>query len=270
MPSYRGKSGVVGPRRQVVVALAIYAALVASLATPLYDPLTEGPDDSWALAVLYVAAHVGLGAAVTRWWALLVPVVVTVGAFLADGGEGLSVLILWFGLPIGLLAVALGWGAAVVARGHAGLVVGAAFVVALIPVGWGILDTTKRATAPHVSPQVQADLPTKESLGNLCPGAETPSSVSRRLRRQGENLVRQLDRQPDALVSYVYYWSDEPAETKDITVRELAHEQLGDLTSGGDNCAPELQQRSETGYETVLAGSRRRAGVRRSGARRVR
>lgn len=229
--------------RRALIALVIYVALMASLATPLYEPLTQGQDDSWAIAVLFVAAHLGLGAAVLRWWALLVPIVVTAGAFVADGGEGLSWLILWFGMPVGLLAVALGWGAATVLRRHADVVVAVAFVVALVPVGWGILDTTKRATAPHVSPQVQANLPTKETLSNLCPDAEIPAHVSRRLRRQGDHLVRELDRQPNALVSYVFYWSDQPAETKDITVRELAQEQLQDLNSGGDNCAPDLQRR---------------------------
>ncbi len=229
--------------RRAALAVAIYIALVASLATPLYEPLTEGQDDSWAIAVLFFAAHVALGAGVDRWWALAFPIVVTVGAFIADGAEGLSLLIVVFGLPIGCVAVALGLGLTAVLPRRATLITVVTFVVALIPVAWGALETTRRATAPHVSARVQSSLPTKESLGNLCAGAETPRHITKRLRRQGDNLIRELRRQPNALVSYVYYWSDEPAETKDITVRELAHEQLTDLTSGGDNCAPGLQQR---------------------------
>lgn len=120
--------------------------------------------------------------------------------------------------------------------GH--VIAAAAFALALMPVSWGALEMTKRATAPHVSARVQANLPTKESLGNLCPGTETPRNEIKRLRRQGNNLIRELRRQPNALVSYVYYWSDEPPETKDITVRELAEEQLSSLTSADQNCVP--------------------------------
>jgi hypothetical protein len=229
--------------RRAAIALAIYIALVATMFTSLYEPLTEGRDDSWAVAVLFFAAHVALGAGVDRWWALAFPVVVTVVAFFADGAEGLSWLILWFGLPIGLVAVGLGLATVAVLPRRADLVTMLAVAVACLPVAWGALETARRATAPHVSAKVQSSLPTKESLGNLCAGAETPRSITKRLRRQGDNLIRELRRQPNALVSYVYYWSDEPAETKDITVRELAHEQLGDLTSGGDNCAPDLQRR---------------------------
>ena len=228
--------------RRCQVTLAVYALLVASLFTPLYDPFTAGRDDSWAIAVAAVAAHIGLGAGVARPWALLLPLLLGLAGFLADGAEGLSLLILFIGIPAGLLATGIGWAGAALLRRHAVAVAAAAFVLALVPVGWATVETVRRATAPHLPDALQAQLPTEESLGNLCPGAETPRKVVRRLERQTEVLIRELDRRPDWLVSYVFYYSDDPPERRDITVRELAEEQLRDLEAGG-RCAPRLQRR---------------------------
>lgn len=51
-------------------AIAAYAVLLGSLATPLYDPLSAGRDDSWALALLLGATHLGAGLLVRRAWVL--------------------------------------------------------------------------------------------------------------------------------------------------------------------------------------------------------
>lgn len=229
------------PRRRQL-ALAVYAGLVGSLFTPLYEPLTTGRDDSWAIIVVVVAAHIGVGAGVARPWVLLLPVLFAVVAFFADGAEGLSFLILMFGIPGGLVAAGVGWAGTVVLRRHALALAPLAFGCAFLPVIWASVETARRISASHVPDAVQAHLPTDESLGNLCPGAETPRGIMRRLRRQAEVLVRELDRDPNRLVSYVYYYSDDPPERKDITVRELAEEQLRDLETGGD-CLPNVQRR---------------------------
>jgi hypothetical protein len=69
--------------RKAGVAVAVYLILVASLATPLYEPLDSGGDQSWALLVLLVSAHAALGAAVSRAWVLALPVGLAVARFLA-------------------------------------------------------------------------------------------------------------------------------------------------------------------------------------------
>jgi hypothetical protein len=52
-----------------------------------------------------------------------------------------------------------------------------------------------------------------------------------------------LRRRPDRLVTYTYYYSDDPEERRDITIRELAEEQLEDIESNGPDCDPELERR---------------------------
>ena len=231
-----------GVSRRSVVALIAYAALVGSVFTPLYTPFTTGRDDSWGIVVVLVAAHIGVGAGVARIWALLLPVVFSVAVFLAAGAEGLAFVTLLLGIPGGIVATGIGWiGAVVLRRGAAALAM-TAFVCGLVVAIWAAVETTERATAQHVPAALQAQLPTELSLGNLCPGAETPRHLTARLRRQTDVLIRELHRHPDWLVSYVYYYSDDPEERTDITIRELAEEQLKDLESGG-NCAPELQRR---------------------------
>ncbi len=44
-------------------------------------------------------------------------------------------------------------------------------------------------------------------------------------------------------MTYTYHYSDDPDERRDITIRELAQEQLHDLELGGRRCAPDLQRR---------------------------
>jgi hypothetical protein len=43
-------------------------------------------------------------------------------------------------------------------------------------------------------------------------------------------------------VTYTYY-SDDPQERRDITIPELAEEQLKDIESNGPDCNPELERR---------------------------
>ena len=104
--------------------------------------------------------------------------------------------------------------------------------------------------ADRLPPSVQRQLPLDISLGNLCPGAETPPELVRELRRSAEELLAQLRANPDALVTYTFYTEEEGAIRQDIPVRELAELQLDDLRSGSSElgeCAPDLQGRLEDG-----------------------
>jgi hypothetical protein len=91
---------------------------------------------------------------------------------------------------------------------------------------------------PHVSPAVQRSLPVDYSLGNLCPGAETPQALERRISATADALIRELHRRPDDLVTYTFYSEESDPETRDITVRQLAEEQVSAL-----DCNPRLKHR---------------------------
>jgi hypothetical protein len=222
--------------RRAGVGLAAYAVLIASLSTPLYDPLFSGDDEWWALFALLVFAHLGLGAAVGRRWVLALPVAVSLGFFLLGGAEGLAWLSLIIGAPVLMAVTALGLAFRGVRWSPAPL-----FAVAALPALWGAAETARRGE--HVPASLERQLPIELSLGNLCPGAESDPELEQRLRRQTEVLIRELERRPDDLVTYTYHYSDDPEEHRDITIRELAEEQLADIESGGPRCVPELERR---------------------------
>jgi hypothetical protein len=224
--------------RTAGVGLALYAALAVSFATPLYDPLTAGRDDSWALLVVLAFAHVGLGAAVGRAWVLVLPAALSVVAFLLGGGEGLAWLALFLGAPVLVGFTALGLA---LNRFGRPLALGL-FAVAALPAAWAAVETVRRGE--HVPAALERELPIELSLGNLCPDAQTEPDVERDLRRQSEVLVRELGRRPYDLVTYTYHDAHSADEDRrEITIRELAEEQLADLESGGPDCAPELERR---------------------------
>jgi hypothetical protein len=57
-------------------------------------------------------------------------------------------------------------------------------------------------------------------------------------------LIREVQRRPGSLVTNTYIPADQPGvEHKDITVRELAEEQLRSLEDDGEHCAPRLERR---------------------------
>lgn len=104
--------------------------------------------------------------------------------------------------------------------------------------------------AERLAPSVQRQLPLDISLGNLCPGAETPPELVRELRRRADELLAQLRANPDTLVSYTFYTEEEGPIREDIPVREVAELQLDELRSGSSDlgeCAPDLQRRLEDG-----------------------
>ena len=217
---------------RAVAGVVLYAVLVAALALPAFA------GDEWlAVLTLLAAAHVGLGAAVRRPWAVLLPVALCLIAFVAGGAEGLAWVILILGAPALVLLTLVGWGlAAVLPRDGVAL---ACLAVALVPAGWALVDTAQRG--PHVPATLQRQLPIDYSLGNLCPHAETPPALERRLRREAEVLIRELGRRPRHLVTYTFHDAHSADEDRrDITIRELAEEQLAGMQP---DCSPDLQRR---------------------------
>jgi len=223
------------------LVLGLYAAFLGSLLSPLYGPLSTGDDDTGALLVLLCAIHAGVGGGVARWWVLAFPVGLCLAAFVANGAEALAVLYLFLGLPVLTFSTALGVAIGRRLQQRSDAFAFACFAIAALPAAWAVAETLRRG--PHVSAAVQTQLPTTLSLGNLCPGAETSPGTDRDLRRRTEVLIDQLQRRPNDLVTYTYYYSDDPTEEKDITVRELAQEQLASLEDNGQRCDPRLQRR---------------------------
>ena len=228
--------------RRAAITLVAYALLMISLVTGLYEPLTTGRDDSWLLVFFFAGAQIGLGVGVARAWVLVIPVVVAIIGFVVGGAEGLAWLTLIFGAPALVVVTVLGLVLSrLIASARAPIGVGA-FVVALVPAGFALNEWRQRG--PHVPPSVQAALPTDVSINDLCAGpsgSALPRGEATEIRRKTDALIRELHRRPHDLVTYTYYYSDEPDETHDITVRELAEEQLKDLDEPG--CPAELRDR---------------------------
>jgi hypothetical protein len=234
-----------GIPRRAWIAVAIYVALLATLATSLYDPFETGEDDSWVIIVMLSGAHLAVGIAIARAWALMLPVVAAVVGFFASGGEALSWLVFILELPLAAVLTAIGWLIGRRLGPRAGFAAAPVFVLAALPTAAAAVETFERSRAPHVPATVQRQLPLDVSLGNLCPGAETPGPLRRDIERRAEVLLRELDRHPDWLVTNTYYPAESPdVEHRDITVRELAEEQLRDLKSGLD-CRLPLRGRLE-------------------------
>ena len=151
--------------RTAGVGLAAYAALVASLATPLYDPLSAGDDEFWAVAVMVVLAHLGLGAAVGKAWVLVLPVAMSLVVFVLGGAEELAWLAIFLLMPVVVAATAIG----LLLRRFRWIAI-AFFAAAALPVLAAAAETVRRGE--HVPASLERQLPIEASLGNLCPGAE--------------------------------------------------------------------------------------------------
>ncbi|MEX2253030.1 MAG: hypothetical protein WD649_02660 [Thermoleophilaceae bacterium] len=119
--------------------------------------------------------------------------------------------------------------------------------------------TIDYARRDHLPAAVQRRLPLKpgdQTLVDLCAVGPTPgltpaerrelvlSAKERRdLQHQAQVLLRELDQHPDSLVTYTYDYSDEPDEVRDITVRQLAREQLQEFKDyASEKCRPQLQE----------------------------
>jgi hypothetical protein len=111
---------------------------------------------------------------------------------------------------------------------------------------FGLGCSGEESEAPHLPQSVQRQLPIELTLGNLCPGAETPRWLVRDLRRRAEVLLRELRERPDFLVTDIVYYEDGEEERQIVTVRELAERQLLDLREGRSDlgeCSPDIQRR---------------------------
>lgn len=227
--------------RRGALALLGYGVLLGSVFTPLYDSFSSGRNQWWVLRVLVVAVHFGVGTGVARAWALVLPA--GLGAGLAIlGDEPLDRAFAIAAMVVLVGATAAGW---LLARFRAEAAVpltAAAFGIAAIPAAWAAFEQSKRGE--KIPPSLAAQLPIDLNLANLCPGSETPGRLRRELRGQAEVLIRELRRRPYDLVSYTFHDAHGDDETRDITIRELAEEQLWYLEAN-EPCELELRRRLE-------------------------
>lgn len=210
-------------RRRAIFAVIAYAVLLGALTTPLFDATYE----RWSLPlVTALAATAAMGAAVRGWRALLVAVAAV--AVLATDSGSQAILVLVFATPVLLVLASVG---SLAGRLTGSLASVALFVLALVPVGMAASAWLQRGE--HVSPSLQAALPVRDSLNQMCPEASSPPEYRSRLRMMAETLIREARRRPNALVTFTFYYSDDPEETRDITIRQLVGETLGE-----ERCMP--------------------------------
>ena len=219
------------------LALAAFLAVAISLATPLYDPLVAGRDDTWALLVMVTLVQLGVALLLPPRWALATPIALSVAGFLAGGAEGLAWMALVLLLPVLLVVAALG--AAIRSRRpDAGAWLGLTLLaIAFVTPAWALVETLRRG--PPLPQEIEATLPTELSLANLCPGTATGSDMAADLERRGQALVDQVRIRPQAVVAHAL-GSDEERTT---TVRELAEEHLRDMRTHGPSCDSALRRR---------------------------
>jgi hypothetical protein len=177
--------------------------------------------------------------------------------FVLEGAEGLAWLALVFGAPLLLAAPAVGLVVARVARRRGDRARWPALVVcgavALAVPAWTAIEHLRHG--PHLPPERQAQLPVDTPLVNLCEASGISRRERRALRASVDVLLEELRERPRHLVTYTYYWADDSPEERDITVRELAEEQLkglelaseSDLAVHGRRCAPGITRRLREG-----------------------
>lgn len=228
------------------ITASVYVLVVFLTTTSIYEPLQQGRDDSWLVVLGLVGAHVALGAGVGGPVAIVLAIgVVALVTLIWAPGYAVVGFMLFFAA----LAAALAGLGILLARLRSTTAIAIVGFMAVVPgAAWGLAETVKRANAPQVPVALEKRLPTEERLGSLCVGAATPKRVRVRLEAQAETLIREVERRPDWLVPYTYYFSEgEDVQHRRITIRELAEEQLNSLEASGletdPECRPDLQER---------------------------
>lgn len=221
--------------------LVPYLGFLASTRTGLYEPFLSPQDDrSWLLLLVWLSSQIAVGVMVRSPWVLAVPVVVTVGAFFAQGAEALAWLFLVEALPVLTVMTLIGrWVGKIAPRHRAGIAVGL-FALSAVPGVLATVETLQRGS--RVPPAVQARLPTKQSLADLCSSEDALGQERSDLHRRGDALVRELRAHPNRTVVQDVVLADSP-ETghRTLTVRRLGREQLAALEAIG-GCEPKLRQ----------------------------
>lgn len=234
---------MVRARTRPAAAAVVYLILVGTLLTDLYLPFErkEGDEFLWFFVSLVAGASVAVGAAVGRPWVLLLPTAFCVALFAANRESDGIVAVLMIVLPALLALTLIGLALSRVKR-LARPVAAVGLAIALVPVALGAFETSSRALGPELSRADQARLPIRQSLQSLCVETSRSARDARRLRRQGEQLAREVRARPNYYVDSVYYRGElDDAVPVRVTVRELAQQELEALGEYGRGCAPRVR-----------------------------
>lgn len=178
-----------------LLAGVAYLALMGSQFSGIYHPFTVGPDRSWLILVVFVAAHLALGASWETRWGLALPAAIAIGGILAarvDHNPWTAIAVL-VGIPVVLLLIAAGrlfaYGARHIGGRRARIVLAAAlFLAAAEPLVEATRENYNLSTARHLNPAMAQQLPlVVPALNSLC--GELPASLRHEFRAQGQALM---------------------------------------------------------------------------------
>ncbi len=231
-----------------LLAGVAYLALMGSQFSGIYHPFTLGPDRSWLILVVFVAAHLALGASWKTRWGLALPAAIGIGGILAACAEhnpwtAIAVLV---GIPTALLLIAAGRILVYAARqlgGRSATIVVAVglYLAAAAPLIEATRENYNLSTARHLNPAMAQQLPlVVPALNSLC--GELPASLRHEFRAQGQALIRETRQAGSSVVKTSYTGVDEDPGThyEFMTVRALAEAQLDGLRAF-PHCEPALQ-----------------------------
>jgi hypothetical protein len=235
----------------VLVSGSVYAGVIASLFTGVFNPFTSvGLDRSRLILVLFIAAHLALGASWRTMWCYALPPLFAIGGLLAAAAvhNPWIALAVFIGTPAAMLLVALGQvlaaGARRIGAGHLAPVIipVALFLVATAPLAEAARETYNLETAPRLNRDLAQQLPlTVPAPNSLCDGT-LPASIRAEFTAAGQALIRETRQQGGSVVQASYLAADEDPGTNYelMTVRQLTEAHLGGLRAL-PHCAPELQ-----------------------------
>jgi hypothetical protein len=230
----------------------LYACVVGSMFTGVEDVFTPvvGPDRTWLIFVVFVAAHLALGASWRSAWVYALPPLVGVGGFVAGAAvhNPWIELAVFMGTPTAMLLVATGQilalGAHRIGDGRLAPIIVPAFLflASMAPVAEAARETYNLDNAPRLDSALAQQLPlTVPALNSLC-GDPLPASVHATFAATGQALVRATREEADLVVQANDQGIDEnPGIHYELmTVRQLAQAQLAGLREF-PHCDPGLE-----------------------------
>jgi hypothetical protein len=213
--------------------------------------LVAGADRSWLILVVFVAAHLALGASWRSAWVYALPPLIGVGGFLAGAAvhNPWIELAVFIGTPTAMLLVATGQllalGACRIGDGRLApiIVPTVLFLAAIVPVAEAARETYNLDIAPRLNSALAQQLPlTVPVLNSLC-GDPLPASVRAAFTATGRALVQETRQAGGSVVQANYQGIDENPGThyELTTVRQLAQAQLAGLHEF-PHCDPALER----------------------------
>jgi hypothetical protein len=184
----------------------------------------------------FALAHVAIGLAFGLPGLAAAAISTVLVVIAGDGGEGtaLSVIVT---LPAVLICV--GAGAGLARLGVPEWLALPVIALALAPAVWAGVERARRG--PHVSPAIEATLPTRRYLTDMCVDGETSRRPDPGLTSQARALLREVERRPQELISWTFFSAHSgDQDRREITIHQLAEIQADSLNDGFATCAPAL------------------------------